>query len=149
MKIRFIYEHSSLAVWETGFVRSSGSLYAHGLNKQGYTNNGQIIGAGIGPGSTADYLNISILSEKSTLSLEYQRIRFNDDYFFRTFTSRIETKPHDLEHQFGIIYDIKRSKVDLRFGIFQSLRYSYLFRDGIEGSEIFNSQANFTIKYKL
>lgn len=149
VKLRFIFEHANFAVWETDFVRGSGSLFVHSLNRQGYTNNGQVIGPGIGPGSSAHYMNASLLRGNSVLSFEYQRIRFNDDYFFTNFTTRIPTKPHDLEHQFGIIYKTATDKFDVRVGVFQSLRYSYLFRDGIPGSEIYNTQANLTLKYKF
>lgn len=146
--IRFIYEHTNLATWETRIHISlgSGSFYTHGINKQGYTNNGQVMGASIGPGSSADVINISYLWGKRILSLEYQRSRYNDDYFYTTFTSG-ESTPQDVEHQIGLKFESKYfSRVSYFAGVFTGIRDNYLFNDEIVK---FNLQTNIAFRYNF
>lgn len=130
---RLIYEHSALATWDTRFTAGFGapSLYVHGVNQQGYTNNGQIIGASIGPGGNSDEFKLTYLWEKSSLSFEYQRTRFNDDYFF-TQVAGNQKRPFDLEHHVGFQYSSKQFKrVTYNIAFFTGIRNNYLYQDPV------------------
>lgn len=126
-KMLFLYENSSLGVWQTGFVRSSGAFYLHSVNTQGYTNNGQVIGASVGPGGQTNIATLSFESENFSIKLDYERSRYNDDYFYKTFIVKAGPSPQDIEHQIGLIYSRYYERIQIDFGSFYANRASYLF----------------------
>ncbi len=143
-RLRFTYENTSLAVWQTSRVRSSGSLYVHTLNRQGYTNNGQIIGASVGPGSSANVLSLSYFSKNIVFTTEYQRTRYNDDYFYTNFNSRESITPQDIEHQIGISFERKRPKLAFRLSSYAGIRVDYYF---IPEKLMHNLHTDFSVRY--
>jgi hypothetical protein len=55
--------------------------YGHiGVN-QGYTNQGQLLGPGIGPGSNMQSLSVSLVEGLKTVGIEVERIVQNNDFF--------------------------------------------------------------------
>ena len=60
-------------LWSTTF-------YAHHIIKQGYTNNGQWIGAGIGTGGNSQYLGLKYRTQRSTYTAFIQRRNQDLDY---------------------------------------------------------------------
>ena len=75
--------------------------YVHEVNKQGYTNNGQIVGAGIGPGGNSDHLRVQLESEKYSAGMLLQRIENNRDFF--TYYIQDATR-HDIEYSVGFMF---------------------------------------------
>jgi hypothetical protein len=57
------------------------SWYTSDIIKQGYTNQGQIIGASIGPGSNSQTINLSYHYKYNTIGIEVERISQNNDFF--------------------------------------------------------------------
>lgn len=144
--IRLIFEHVSLAVWKGDSFGSPSKLYAHTLNRQGYTNKGQIIGAFVGPGAQADMLNIAYVWGDHVLTFEYQRARYNDDYFYTTFKNINGPTPQDIEHQLGLRYQSEFKKLDFNLGAFIAVRDNYLFQDE---TVWINYHTNITLRYNL
>ncbi|WP_462247696.1 hypothetical protein [Ekhidna sp.] len=96
--IRFGYEHSNLSRNATSIWRPSGMYYTHEVNKQGYTNDGQMIGAGIGPGGNSDHINIRVEDADFVAGILLQRIENNRDYL----TYYIQNANlHDIEYSLG------------------------------------------------
>lgn len=124
-KIRLSFEHANLATWETVRLRPSGPLYTHGSVTQGYTNNGQILGASIGPGSSFHGLTLSWIKERSSYSIEYLRTRYNDDYFFRNRTS----SDFDIQHHVALFYKLDSGKYSVLLNAGVGIRDNPFFRD--------------------
>ena len=98
-KINIIYEHTNLSRNQAWLWRATPSFYSHGVNRQGYTQNGQLIGAGIGPGGNSDHLMVKLKNEKKqSIGFLFQRIENNRDYFV---TSIQDFGKHDIEYSFG------------------------------------------------
>lgn len=132
-RFRLLFEHSALAAWDLRYTAGYGapSFYTHGVNKQGYTKNGQIIGASIGPGGNSDEIRLTYFWEETSLSLEYQRTRFNDDYFL-TQVAGDQKRPFDLEHHVGFQYTSKQfNKLTFNAAFFTGIRNNYLYQDPI------------------
>lgn len=145
-KLLILYENSSLGVWQTGFVRSSGPLYQHDLNYHGYTNNGQVIGASIGPGGQSNIVTITFENNHYAIKLDYERSRYNDDYFYRNYTVQGGPSPQDIEHQIGLIYSHFFENIQVDIGAFYANRANYLFNSEV----VLNNVHSFiTIKYNL
>ncbi|WP_421773372.1 capsule assembly Wzi family protein [Gracilimonas sp.] len=133
-RLLLLIEHSDLETWSERFTAGLGaiSFYEHGLNQQGYTNNGQIMGASIGPGSNSDEIRLAYLWDKSSITFEYQRTRFDDDYFFTQVVKNDKQRPWDAEHQVGFQYTSNQfRKVTFNAAFFTGIRNNYLYQDPI------------------
>lgn len=71
-------------------------LYASHAVPQGYTQQGQVIGAAIGPGSSSQYLGIDLLHKNWQLGGSVGRIRWEDDAYYRSFPARVTHYGHDV-----------------------------------------------------
>jgi hypothetical protein len=63
------------------------SWYTSDIIKQGYTNQGQIIGASIGPGSNSQTINLSYNYKYNSFGLQIERISQNNDFFSTVYFS--------------------------------------------------------------
>lgn len=73
------------------------SYYNHHTVVQGHTNEGQLLGAAIGPGSDAQLLGADIFSAHGRTALRVERTRYDDDTYYRTFARRYTETRHDAE----------------------------------------------------
>jgi hypothetical protein len=57
-------------------------VYSHHIVRQGYTQKGQIIGAGIGPGSDSQYASLRYQTKKGYIGLFFERTAVVKDYIY-------------------------------------------------------------------
>lgn len=89
---RIVYEHTKLNKVKLSSVASGhATYYVHSVVDNGYTTNGQLMGAYVGPGSDANHFKFQLYSPKGRIAFRIDRVRFNDDYFIDNFTSQPET----------------------------------------------------------
>lgn len=88
-------------LWPTTF-------YAHHQIVQGYTNEGQWIGAPIGTGGNSQYIAIESLYRKGITRVFFQRVNPDNDYIWFMDTIDETTDPRENE---------KKIRVDLSFGV--------------------------------
>jgi hypothetical protein len=62
---------------------AGGSYYTHGAVRQGYTHRGQIIGAGVGPGSDTQYVGLDFYDGWGSVGAYFRRISWNKMYLYR------------------------------------------------------------------
>ncbi len=96
------FEHTSLATTRTREIRASGTIYTHSVIRQGYTHNGHLLGAPIGPGSKSQLIRLDRYSTTGKFAFSLQKIRFNDDYFWSRYGPSGEFQRHDVEWNFGV-----------------------------------------------
>jgi hypothetical protein len=106
--IKTHFELTNLTTSQLEQVRPQTYFYT-GQTRQGNTNNGQIIGAAIGPGSNSQYLAVDGYKDNIKVGLFTQRVVNNDNFHFER-GSRSLAPPRD----FG---DYFRHRVDLSFGL--------------------------------
>ncbi len=58
------------------------SWYTNSKINQGYTNQGQIMGSSIGPGSNSQILNFSLNKDLNQLGISIERVVYNNDFFY-------------------------------------------------------------------
>ena len=64
---------------------AANSWYTHATIRQGFSNDGMVLGNGIGPGGTAAYFAISLLTPKNAVGTFFERRMRNKDFFYSTF----------------------------------------------------------------
>jgi hypothetical protein len=102
-------EFTNLTTSQLEQVRPQTFFYTHGQIRQGHTNNGQIMGAAIGPGSNSQYFAMDTYIDNYKAGFFVQRVVNNDNFHFEQ-GSRSIAPPRD----FG---DYFRHRVDLSFGL--------------------------------
>ena len=89
--------------------------------RQGYTNEGQLIGAGIGPGSNLQTISVAWVKSLKTIGIQMERFVHNNDFH------NVATK------------DIRGNWVDLSIAVFSEWNYkNFLFTAKAEGVRSFN-----------
>jgi hypothetical protein len=83
--LEFFFETTNIKGSMDNFIQPSiagyHSFYMHG-NGVGWTNQGQVLGAGIGPGSTMFTIGISKVKELKQTGLSFERVMYNEDLFY-------------------------------------------------------------------
>lgn len=84
--IQLIMETSKLASNQTTINRNNGGAmgfwYQHTAIKHGYTHKGQLLGAGIGPGSNLQTLHLSWNQSLKQIGVEFERYVHNNDFWY-------------------------------------------------------------------
>jgi hypothetical protein len=101
--------------------------YTHGDVREGYTYLGQILGAGIGPGSNLQTINISWVKSLKLIGIQFERFVHNNNYHY------------------DVIKDIRSNWVDLSAGLLVDWNYkNILFNARFE----FVREKNYEWQYK-
>lgn len=67
-------------------VRPAGAWYMHGIILHGYTNKGEVLGAGIGPGSNLQTLDFSVWEKDKVWGVQVERYAHNMDFYYDAYT---------------------------------------------------------------
>ena len=138
-----MFEHTTLMRSNTSQYRPAESFYIHNANVHGYTNQGQILGAGPGPGSDMDYLSFDWIKGTKIKNLFIQRINLNEDYFIRAVRDKAR---HDSEYTIGY----RHTQTFDNFVFSGQLLTSYRFnRYYVESDDLFNLGIGVTVRYLL
>lgn len=119
-------EVTQLAVTNTRRVRQAGTWYGHHEVRDGYTHMGQLLGAGIGPGSNSQSVEISLVKGLKQVGIEFERLVHNEDF------------ARDIQS------DFRRNWVDAGVGAFVEWDYGKLLGSfGIKYIHAYNYQFKF------
>jgi len=105
----------------TVMARTSPTWYRHHLVRQGYTHRGQVIGAGIGPGSESQFLELVRVDSRSLVACSVQRIRWFNDAYFEDIAPAAVHNAHDV----SMILSLDGSLRLAAFLISPAIRYTW------------------------
>jgi hypothetical protein len=94
---------------------------------QGYTQEGQVIGASIGPGSSAQYIDATLLNRNWQVGGRVGRIRWEEDAYFRSPVG-FSYKAHDISLFWGLNGRFDSRFVQGEVAIMRTQRLNYLFQ---------------------
>jgi hypothetical protein len=89
--VRLAIENTSMQMTADRLVRNNGPWYRHDFVRHGYTNEGQVLGAGIGPGSNLQTFDVAFIRPSTVAGFTIERYAHNMDYFydaFKTYNSK-------------------------------------------------------------
>ena len=86
----FSWEWTQMEQTASRLLRNAGSWYEHGFVYDGYTNEGEVLGASIGPGSNSHYFSISRIRDKEKLGLAFEIIDHDNDFYHEAFSNGAE-----------------------------------------------------------
>jgi hypothetical protein len=83
----FSWEWTQMEQAATSLVRNAGSWYEHGWVYDGYTNEGEVLGSSIGPGSNSQYFALSRIRDTEKLGIALEIIDQDNDFYHSAFSN--------------------------------------------------------------
>lgn len=151
-------EFTQLSQGASSLLRDAGAWYVHGKIRQGYTNEGQVMGAGIGPGSNLQSFSISWNKKLKGIGLQFERLVRNNDFYNLAWAHNKDFRKRwvDLSASANVEWDYKNLLINARASVIRSLNYQYWLIDrpweGIyfqSGYDVFNFQGQLGITYRF
>lgn len=146
-------ENSSVAARKRDF----NIWYESEIVGQGFTNQGQVIGAGIGPGSSTQQVHLTYFGRWGNAGVSGARIahkmdrHYKYEEHFRSFGRWPEHYHLFDRHEIEMRYAV-HATVELPFGVDAGIRYiisNVENRYNIRGSDLNNRQVSFAIRYNF
>jgi hypothetical protein len=117
-------------------IPKTNSWYTHPFVSHGYTNNGQVMGASIGPGSNSQTVNISWVKGLKRIGVQAERLAHNNDFYYYNYFSGIigtgQANKYWVDWNVGLQFqwDIKNLLVSGFYNHTSALNYRWTKLDG-------------------
>ena len=116
----FSWEWTQMEQTASRLLRDAGSWYEHSWTYDGYTNKGEVLGAGIGPGSNSHYFALNRIREKEKLGIALEIIDQDNDFYHEAFSSASDFRRYWKDYNIHINF----SKKFKHFWLSSNLMYS-------------------------
>ena len=130
----------------TRSFRPSPSWYTHHVIRQGYTHKGQILGSGVGPGGSSQFLNIALLNGRQKLGVFVERQVHNNDFYYTVFSTTFQRHWVDLAGGAELMLSWKSASVFADARIVRAYNYQYqeasipgVWYIGVDRTSVFTS----------
>lgn len=84
--LKFNFENTQMQQSADRIVRPAGPWYLHSQVLHGYTNQSQVIGAGVGPGGNSQTLDFSVWNKEKIIGVQLERYAHNLDFYYDAYT---------------------------------------------------------------
>ena len=123
----FSWEWTQLEQTASRLLRNAGSWYEHGYTMDGYTNVGEVLGAGIGPGSNSHYFALSRIRDKEKLGIALEIIDQDNDFYHEAFSSAKDFRRYwkDFNLHINFSKKLKQFWLSSNFMYSRSLNYQW------------------------
>tara|TARA_R110001632_G_scaffold68787_1_gene161338 strand:- start:465996 stop:467732 length:1737 start_codon:yes stop_codon:yes gene_type:complete len=158
-KIDASFEFTQLQQSAGRIIREAGTFYIHSRVRHGYTHNGEVLGAGIGPGSNLQTLEVNWVNELKKIGLTFERYVHNNDYYFFAFNDIQDPRRHwvDISAFSNLSWDFGNLLINARLGVIKSLNYQYQIQDQIvpgaqyfvPGKDVINFKSSLDLIYRF
>ena len=148
-KLLISAEIAQLSQPPSRFVRGAGNWYVHKIN-QGYTNEGEVLGAGIGPGGNIQTLEISWLKDFKKIGIQFERFVHNNDYYQAFSSGSRDLNGQWVDLSAGFLFNRNYENILLSGKILGVQSLNYLWQSGEFGTSkrnVFNVHANLGLSY--
>lgn len=158
--IQLAAEFTQLEAPTAELIHSPDSWYTHFYVRQGYTQMGRTIGAGIGPGSNSQTLELAWVKGLKKLGLRFERLRHNSDFYYLAFERLQDFRRHwiDLSTTFQANWDYKRFLINAQLAVVRTYNYEWLIVQVnpispsnyfVPGNEVLNLSGRVGISYRF
>lgn len=154
--VEFNLELTQLEQNTTNTDRPSIYYSAYGYPLKGNTNLGQMLGAGIGPGSNLQTASVSWGKGLKSLGFQLERNVHNNDLFYAAFK---DIRAHWVDINLAALgqWDYKNFLLSTKLELIRSLNYEYNYEQipsdsnqfWTPGRDTYNFQANLSVSYQF
>lgn len=125
--------------------------------RQGYTNHGEVLGAGIGPGANLQSLDVSWVKGLKRLGLQFERYLHNNDFYYYAFEDSYDFRRHwvDLSIAANGEWNYKNLIFNAKIQGIKSLNYQWYLKQNpgdpyfVNGVNAFNVQIQLGATYRF
>ena len=122
---------------------------------------GQVLGAGIGPGSNSQMLGIAWVKDIKRVGILFERIVRNNDFYYNAFEQSQDFRRHwtDLSTTLRADWPYKRFLLSANMSLIRSLNYQWWYFDYLpltsptnyfqNGYDVLNFHAHLSFSYRL
>lgn len=129
--------------------------YVDNYIRSGYTNRGEILGAGIGPGSDLQSLEVNWLNGFKKIGLQLERFVHNNDMYYYLFENIRDSRRHwvDLSIGTNFQWNYRNLLINAQLKSIKSLNYQYYQREEdreipwVHGRDLMNIHAKIGLTY--
>jgi len=153
--LQFDLEVTQLEQNRTNTNRESIYFYTHTDIRHGYTNRGQLLGAGIGPGSDMQSISISWIKSLKMIGLQFERYVHNNDLHYNDIKD-IRGNWVDIGAALLCEWDYKNLLFTAKTEIVRSMNYGHLYNPDpantdfwAPGQDTYNFQAQLGLSYRF
>lgn len=138
------------------------SWYTSPIIRQGYSNDGQLLGSNIGPGSNSQFLSIAFRYKKNRIGFNFEKITYNYDFYYFNYLSDFIGKGWfdrmwiDLNRSIDLQLSLNKNLFLIaNFMVTDAWNYRWYRRDDFQyylrssPDDKYNTRINFSIKYNL
>ena len=137
-------------------VPQYGGWYTSSTIRQGYTHKGQVLGAGIGPGSNLQSLSVSWYKGLKRIGLQGERYDHNNDFYYQMYNNPVDVRKHyiDMSASAFLDWDYRNLVFSAKGSMIRSLNYQYVLYNRppdyfITGWDRINYQLNVGMMYRF
>lgn len=150
-------EATQLQETNTSDILNGDSWYINKYVRHGYTNRGEVLGAGIGPGANAQTLDVSWVKGLKKLGIQIERYVHNNDLYTYTYINNQDSRRHwtDLSIALNGEWNYKNLVFNAKLMGVKSLNYQWYLYQGpdddinISGKDAFNLQMQAGLSYRF
>ncbi len=127
----FSWEWTQMEQTASRLLRDSGSWYEHGWTYDGYTNEGEVLGASIGPGSNSHYFALNRVRKKEKIGLALEIVDQDNDFYHQSFSSALDFRRYWKDFNIHFNFSKKFNKFWLSSNLMytRSLNYQWDLND--------------------
>lgn len=152
----FSWEWTQMEQTASRLLRNAGSWYMHSFVYDGYTNNGEVLGAGIGPGSNSHYFALNRIRNKEKAGIAFEIIDQDNDFYHVAFSSAQDPRRYWKDFNFHINFSKKFNHFWISSNLMysRSLNYQWDLDDTATpyhhpGNDVNNFHANIKLTYPI
>ena len=144
--VELMGEFTTLQLPSTYLVREQQRWYTHYQVRDGYTNYGQVMGAGIGPGSSSQTLGLHWVKDAKRSGASLERVVHNNDLYYVVYATERNFWSHWVDYSLNLKKSWQCGKIlyDARLSLVKSLNYQWrrdsdvhFFYAGVSASYLF------------
>jgi hypothetical protein len=134
-------------------VREEPAWYEHHQVVHGYTNRGQIIGAGIGPASNSQTINLNWIKGINNFGVTLERVEWNSEFYYNAFSSSRNFGSQWVDASINVHKNwlSKRFMYTANLTFIRSLNYQWRHEFDTDGNsinrDVSNLSAAFSVSY--
>lgn len=145
-------------IWNSSLTAKQSSWYTNNQVRQGYTNQGQILGSYIGPGGSGQTIHLAWLKGYSKIGASIERYSHNKDFYYYNYFNGLTYPGPNFKYWSDFTYTfyirIKVANFILSSEIKKTESYNYLWTKlgtgglyGPSSTDKFNTQFNLSLRY--
>jgi hypothetical protein len=126
-RFRLQLEATTLELTPDSLGQEVRDFYTSHTVRQGYTQEGQVVGAAIGPGSSSQFIGATYFHRGWTVGGLLERVRYEDGAYYHS-QGGLVYRTHDIGLSAGLhgSYDSRFGAIEL--SVIRTLRMNYLFQ---------------------